>query len=236
MWAGRSKGEVWEGGGNAAGVQQALEEGVAGLLLCTQEVASLRQCSHRLRISVAWSALQMVFGIVSAVVACQLVRTVFQASVRLIGLCYLNLCVTRRVLVLDQGMLVESGEPHVLLQHNSGIFSGMVAQTGPSSSTHLKEVARIASINRVASRAALQLHQQQQLRLHSEVLGRQYNSTALEGGQWDGVQQHGLDAGRGGGDFDSAPAYVRTGSEVSRYGFQVGENGAGCGMLCTIRL
>lgn len=112
-------------------------------------------------------------------------------------------------------MLVESGEPHVLLQHNSGIFSGMVAQTGPSSSSHLKEVARIASVNRVTSKT-------QQLRLQSEVLGRQYNSPAGQEGQQEGVQQHGLDAGRRSGGFDNAPEYVRTDSEVSRYGFQVG--------------
>lgn len=118
-----------------------------------------------------------------------------------------------RVLVLDQGKLVESGEPHALLQHNSGIFSGMVAQTGPSSSSHLKEVARIASINRVASRNALQLQHQQQLRLHSEVLGRQYNTAAMDAGP----QQHGLDAGRGSTPFDSRGPYV-----VRSEGLQVG--------------
>lgn len=83
-----------------------------------------------------------------------------------------------RVLVLDQGMLVESGEQHVLLQHDSGIFSGMVAQTGANSSTRLKEVARVASISRLASRTAVQLHDQQ-LRLQSEVLGRRYLDTPV---------------------------------------------------------
>jgi hypothetical protein len=103
------------------------------------------------------------------------------------------------VLVLDQGLLVECGEPHALLQSNAGIFSGMVEQTGTASSSYLRGVARSASITRLASRNATQLRQLRQLagggagggsdsrrgsftgggpphslRLESEVLGRRY--------------------------------------------------------------
>lgn len=119
---------------------------------------------------------------------------------------YACCCCHRRVLVLDQGMLVESGEPHVLLQHDSGIFSGMVAQTGPNSSTHLKEVARAASINRLASRTAVQLHDQQ-LRMQSEVLGRRYLDAQL-------LQQAAQQAER------AESPYMRMDSS-SRFGVQV---------------
>lgn len=125
---------------------------------------------------------------------------------------YACCCCHRRVLVLDQGMLVESGEPHVLLQHDSGIFSGMVAQTGPNSSTHLKEVARAASINRLASRTAVQLHDQQ-LRMQSEVLGRRYLDLPVLDAQL--LQQQ---AGQQAERAEESP-YMRMDS--SRFGVQV---------------
>lgn len=130
-------------------------------------------------------------------------------------------------------MLVESGEPHVLLQHNSGIFSGMVEQTGPNSSTHLKEVARAASVTRVASKAALQMHMQKEqlqerLRLHSEVLGRRYVDNPVleeEGVQRQHVQQQQQRASEGGDEQprgDVLP-YGRMDSGISRYGLQVSQ-------------
>lgn len=140
-------------------------------------------------------------------------------------MCCADVC---RVLVLDQGMLVESGEPHVLLQHDSGIFSGMVAQTGPSSSTHLKEVARVASVTREASRTALQLHQrdiplvqldmlQQQLRLQSEVLVRRYVDNPVV--DQDDVQLQVQGQQDLAGNLDTP--YARMDSAISRYGLQV---------------
>jgi hypothetical protein len=123
-------------------------------------------------------------------------------------------------LVLDQGMLVESGEPHVLLQHDSGIFSGMVAQTGPNSSTHLKEVARVASISRLASRTAVQLHDQQ-LRLQSEVLGRRYLDTPVQDVQQQQQHQAAQQAER-----VEESWYMRMDSS-SRFGVQVREAGSG---------
>jgi hypothetical protein len=125
------------------------------------------------------------------------------------------------VLVLDQGMLVESGEPHDLLQHSSGIFTSMVAQTGPSSSTHLREVARMASVTRVASRSAMQLHLQQQLRMTSDVLGRRYVDNPVSEQPGSLQQQHQQGGQWEEGRFGGGGSYGRTGSEVSRYGFQV---------------
>jgi hypothetical protein len=141
-------------------------------------------------------------------------------------------------------MLVESGEPHVLLQHNSGIFSGMVEQTGPNSSTHLKEVARVASVTRVASKAALQMLMQQEqlqerLRLQSEVLGRRYVDNPVMDGE--GVQQqqqhhqqqqrHALEdkSEQAGGDV---MPYGRMDSGISRYGLQVSWQKLG-GTVCS---
>ncbi len=46
-----------------------------------------------------------------------------------------------RVLVLDQGQLVEYDRPQVLLKDEAGIFSGMIAQTGQSSSAMLRNLA-----------------------------------------------------------------------------------------------
>jgi hypothetical protein len=107
-------------------------------------------------------------------------------------------------------MLVESGEPHDLLQHSSGIFTSMVAQTGPSSSTHLREVARMASVTRVASRTGVQ-------RVVSDVLGRRYvdNPVSEQQGSLQQQQQ------QQGGQWEEGAAFRRPGSEVSRYGFQV---------------
>lgn len=122
--------------------------------------------------------------------------------------------------MLDQGLLVESGEPHDLLQQAGGIFSGMVAQTGPSSSLHLREVARMASFGRVASRNALQLHHRQhagvhplQLRQQSEVLGRRYVDDPVT------LEQQQVAAGDGAGSC--VPAYTRSGSELNRSAVQV---------------
>jgi len=118
-----------------------------------------------------------------------------------------------RVLVLDQGMLVESGEPHDLLQNHQGIFSGMVTQTGPSSSSHLREVASLASFDRTASRTAVQMrplqYLQPQLREQSEVLGRRYVDNPVQAGQQEGAE---------GGDPE---VYRRTDSDLGRFGGQV---------------
>lgn len=117
-----------------------------------------------------------------------------------------------RVLVLDQGMLVESGEPHDLLQNHQGIFSGMVTQTGPSSSSHLREVASLASFDRTASRTAVQMrplqYLQPQLREQSEVLGRRYVDNPVQAGQQEGAE---------GGDPE---VYRRTDSDLGRFGGQ----------------
>lgn len=110
-------------------------------------------------------------------------------------------------------MLVESGEPHDLLQNQQGIFSGMVTQTGPSSSSHLQEVARLASFDRSASRTALQMrqlqHLQPQLREQSEVLGRRYVDNPVQAGQQEGAE---------GADREM---YGRADSDLGRFGGQV---------------
>lgn len=130
--------------------------------------------------------------------------------------------------MLDQGKLVESGEPHTLLQHNSGIFTGMVSQTGPTSSSHLREVARMASFQRAASRNALAL-QHQQLRIQSEVLGRRYVDNPVQDPQEQQQQQHMSRQGSG-ADEDAqaggAIPYNRTDSGLgSRWGLQVRAQG-----------
>lgn len=86
-------------------------------------------------------------------------------------------CLTARVLVLDQGLLLEKGEPHELLQEQSGIFMGMVEQTGSSSSQYLRDVAREASFSRAAVRragsvTAQQLHLMRLREQGSVVIGR----------------------------------------------------------------
>lgn len=85
-------------------------------------------------------------------------------------------CCSCRVLVLDQGLLLENGEPHALLQQQSGLFTGMVEQTGSSSSAYLRDVAREASYTRAATRSvpsgsAMHLHRLRQQQ-HSMVIGR----------------------------------------------------------------
>lgn len=47
-----------------------------------------------------------------------------------------------RILVLDHGQLKEYDHPHTLLQNSTGIFSGMVAQTGSGTSAMLKKLAK----------------------------------------------------------------------------------------------
>lgn len=56
--------------------------------------------------------------------------------------------------MLEQGKLIEDGEPHELLSKQAGIFSGMVEQTGPSSAAYLRHVARDASFSRAAAARA----------------------------------------------------------------------------------
>ncbi|KAF8071181.1 abcC12 [Scenedesmus sp. PABB004] len=83
------------------------------------------------------------------------IRSVFAATTMLTIAHRLNTIMDAdRVLVLDQGLLVENGEPHELLQKSAGIFTGMVDQTGASSATYLKDMARSASFTRTASRSA----------------------------------------------------------------------------------
>lgn len=109
-----------------------------------------------------------------------------------------------RVLCLDQGLLVENGEPHELLQKQSGIFLGMVQQTGASSSQYLREVAQEASFTRAQARTASMkaqaLHLQRMRQQGSVVIGQQYVNQpvsvaadvsellAEEGGDADGPQ------------------------------------------------
>lgn len=80
--------------------------------------------------------------------------------------------------MLDQGLLVENGEPHELLQKQSGIFLGMVDQTGTSSSQYLREVAQEASFSRAqarsASMTAQSLHLQRMRQQGSVIIGQQY--------------------------------------------------------------
>lgn len=49
-----------------------------------------------------------------------------------------------KVLVMDQGRVNQFDHPHLLLQEQSGIFSGMVLSTGPQESDRLKEIAKQA--------------------------------------------------------------------------------------------
>lgn len=49
-----------------------------------------------------------------------------------------------KVLVMDQGRVSQFDHPHLLLQNDSGIFSGMVTSTGGQESERLKEIAKQA--------------------------------------------------------------------------------------------
>ncbi|WIA32238.1 hypothetical protein OEZ86_003085 [Tetradesmus obliquus] len=105
------------------------------------------------------------------------IRSVFTATTMLTIAHRLNTIMDAdRVLVLDQGLLLENGEPHALLQQQSGLFTGMVEQTGSSSSAYLRDVAREASYTRAATRSvpsgsAMHLHRLRQQQ-HSMVIGR----------------------------------------------------------------
>lgn len=57
-----------------------------------------------------------------------------------------------KVLVMDQGRVNQFDHPHLLLQDESGIFTGMVQSTGAQESERLKEIAKQAyeSINKTA--------------------------------------------------------------------------------------
>lgn len=57
-----------------------------------------------------------------------------------------------KVLVMDQGRVNQFDHPHLLLQDESGIFTGMVQSTGAQESERLKEIAKHAyeSINKTA--------------------------------------------------------------------------------------
>jgi hypothetical protein len=127
--------------------------------------------------------------------------------------------------VLDQGLLLENGEPHDLLQKQSGLFTGMVEQTGSSSSAYLRDVAREASFSRAAARSAasgtaLHLHRLRQQQ-DSMVIGRPapaglVGEAVLEEGSEE--EQQGSGAGGGAGRFS------RNRSELglNRYTAQVG--------------
>ncbi|KAF6255037.1 ABC transporter [Scenedesmus sp. NREL 46B-D3] len=120
------------------------------------------------------------------------IRSVFTATTMLTIAHRLNTIMDAdRVLVLDQGLLIENGEPHELLQKQAGIFSGMVEQTGSSSSAYLRDVAREASYSRAATRSAasgtaLHLHHLRQQQ-DSMVIGAACTSRAGRGGCVGGV-------------------------------------------------
>lgn len=46
-----------------------------------------------------------------------------------------------RIVVLDKGRVVEHGSPDQLLRRSDGMFSALVAQTGPRTEAHLKLIA-----------------------------------------------------------------------------------------------
>jgi hypothetical protein len=129
-----------------------------------------------------------------------------------------------RVLVLDQGLLIENGEPHVLLQKEAGIFSGMVEQTGSSSSAYLRDVAREASYTRAAARSvasgtALHLHRLREQQ-DSMVIGR----PAPAGLAGEGISEESEEEQRGGDGAAGAGRFNRNCSELglNRYTAQVG--------------
>jgi ATP-binding cassette subfamily C (CFTR/MRP) protein 1 len=129
------------------------------------------------------------------------------------------------VLVLDQGLLLENGEPHELLQKQQGLFSGMVEQTGSSSSAYLRDVAREASYTRAAARSgasgtALHLHRLRQQQ-DSMVIGR----PAPPGLAGEAVSEEGSEEEQqGGGAGAGAGRFSRNRSELglNRYTAQVG--------------
>lgn len=54
-----------------------------------------------------------------------------------------------KVLVMDQGLVNQFDHPHLLLQEESGIFTGMVQSTGAQESERLKEIAKQAYESKV---------------------------------------------------------------------------------------
>lgn len=57
-----------------------------------------------------------------------------------------------RIMVMDDGKLVEFDSPHNLLSNENSILSGMVAETGPGMANHLKDIAaRAASGNKLSA-------------------------------------------------------------------------------------
>ena len=57
---------------------------------------------------------------------------------------------------MSDGHVVEFDEPHALLRDPKSVFSGMVNETGPANATLLREMARNASVQRLAARTATQ--------------------------------------------------------------------------------
>lgn len=49
-----------------------------------------------------------------------------------------------KVLVMDQGLVNQFDAPHLLLQDENGVLSGMVKATGAQESERLREVAKHA--------------------------------------------------------------------------------------------
>lgn len=123
------------------------------------------------------------------------------------------------MLVLDTGLLVENGEPHELLQQQSGIFSGMVEQTGASSSQYLRDVAQEASFTRAqvhstASTTAQALQLQRMRDQGSVVIGQQYVNQPVGA----------ADGGEGSAGYGGIPALggqTRSDLEMSKYTAQV---------------
>ncbi|WIA12103.1 hypothetical protein OEZ85_012177 [Tetradesmus obliquus] len=139
------------------------------------------------------------------------IRSVFTATTMLTIAHRLNTIMDAdRVLVLDQGLLLENGEPHALLQQQSGLFTGMVEQTGSSSSAYLRDVAREASYTRAAARSvpsgsAMHLHRLRQQQ-DSMVIGRPapvglVGEPVSEESEEEQQQQGGGTAGAGGRIF-----------------------------------
>ncbi|KAG2498469.1 hypothetical protein HYH03_003722 [Edaphochlamys debaryana] len=82
------------------------------------------------------SALRLQFGEVTCLTIAHRLNTIMDAD---------------RVVVLDSGRVVEDGEPAKLLEKEQGIFTGMVDQTGRTSSRYLKSLARSVSQLRAES-------------------------------------------------------------------------------------
>ena len=55
-----------------------------------------------------------------------------------------------RIMVLDQGQLVEFDTPQALLQNSEGLFYSMVAQTGPQEQQRLMAIAQQSQLQRSA--------------------------------------------------------------------------------------